>query len=298
MTARFRRVRRAVARPHGLGEASDRALRLRARERERPRPRPALGADGGLGETSRSSGPAGRRGPGGWRPSTRPARVAQLGSGGPLPPPVAPWSRSNAGSTSVSIVTPPASGRAASPCGSRAVRRGRVGSIGRTLAAGRARRDPQHRDAAAPADVDERAVVGRAHADAHDLRVAAQEEKESALRGLAQERAAGLVPLRLVEPRDRRRAAEEREVGPDLGEPALERRRARADVEGEPAPRLVERALARDEDAPQSGEVDRGHRGEGDDGQPAGGGANGLHREGAAYRATIPYRRARPNGRR
>ena len=81
----------------------------------------------------------------------------------------------------------------------------------------------------------------------------------------------------LVEPGDRGRGAEEGEVGPHLGEPALEGRGLRRDVERERAPRLVEGALPRDVDAPQARQVDRGHGGERYSREPAGGGAQGLH---------------------
>ena len=75
--------------------------------------------------TSRSARLAAARGP--WRPSTKPAGVRswqrRVVSAG------APSSSSQAGSTSVSTETPPASGVAASPYGSRAVSRGRFGSM-------------------------------------------------------------------------------------------------------------------------------------------------------------------------
>ena len=81
----------------------------------------------------------------------------------------------------------------------------------------------------------------------------------------------------LVQPRDRGRAAEEGEVGADAREPALERGRLRGHVEVEGATRLLERALARDGDPPQAGEVDRSHRGERDGGEPTGCGAQWFH---------------------
>jgi hypothetical protein len=105
-----------------------------------------------------------------------------------------------------------------SPCGSRTKSRVRRGSTAAPFLAGRARRHPEHRHAATAADVHERPAVARANADAHDFRVAAQEQQQRALGGLARERALRLAHL--VETRDRRRRADEGEVRADLGEPA------------------------------------------------------------------------------
>ena len=171
-------VRRPVARPHGLGETGDRALRLGARQRERPRPRPPVGADGGPGRDLARVGDGGAPRPRRVAAHHRPARVAQLAVAGrfsPDRPLVEEHRRLDLGLDRDAAGERPRRLAVRQPRGQAWARR----VDGRTLAAGRARRDPQHRDAAAPADVDERAVVGRAHADAHDLGVAAQEEKES-----------------------------------------------------------------------------------------------------------------------
>ncbi len=282
-------VRRAVARPHRLGEAGDRALRLRARQRERPRPRPAVGADGGPRRDLAHVGARGARAArGGWRPTTVPpaSRSSQWRAASP---PIAPRSRSEAGSTSVSIVHAAGErprrlavrqprGEAGARAGRRPRPRGRSGST-RPTAPGTPPRRPT---CTSGRSSDERTL------DAHDLGVAAQEEEEGALRGLAQERGRRPGPgsassSRAIvgdPPRNARsdRISESRRSSDVARAPMSRSNARRASSSG---------ALARDEDAPQSGEVDRDHRGDGDDGQPAGGGAKGLHRGGGGSGASV-----------
>ena len=275
-------VGRAVAGPHRLGEAHDRPLRLRAREGERARAptSPRRGPAPPRAPRARRPG-SGPRGPGGKRPSTTPCGVDAAGTAAASRSPARPRSRSDAGSTSVSIVTPPASGRAASPYGRRAVRRGRRGVDRGPLVAGRGRRDPQHR---ARRRAGRRARAGGRRRSA---RRCGPPRRGCAGRGAARSRrpGAGATPPTGPSPASSSRAIVGEAPRKARSERTSESRPSSAvalaaDVEVERAPRLVERALARDADAPEPGEVDRGHGGEGDAGEPAGGGAEGLHGHG------------------
>ena len=218
-------VGRAVAGPHRLGEAHDRPLRLRAGEGERARGRPALRAHRRLrahfgfprGQRRRAGPPgSGRAG----RPSRRSSRHCRGESA-----PGSPGSRSEAGSTSVSIVTPPASGRAASPCGSRAVSRGRVGSIAApSCPVGVAETQSTGTPPRRPTCTSGRPSDARTPMRTTSAWLRRKRRRALSAAWRSSEAADGVLPG-LVEPGDRGRGAEEGEVGAHLGEPPLERRR-------------------------------------------------------------------------
>ena len=268
------------------------------------------------GASARTSGSpareAGRAGPAGKRPSRAPFASSSRHCRGES---VAgsPGSRSEAGATSVSIVTPPASGRAASPWGSRAVRRGRVGSIAapscpvgvaETQSTGTPPRRPT-------------CTSGRPADERTSMRTTSAWLRRKRRRALSaawrsSEAAEGSFPAsssRAIVGEAPRKARSDAH----LREPPLERRGLGPDVERERAPRLVEGALARDVDPPQARQVDRGHGRERDSREPAGRGAQGLHvrtgsgrrdprrsrccRRGWPGRAPICRRTARRSGR-
>ena len=231
--AEVERERRAVAGEHRLG--GHRGLLLAAGEAKRHRGAPALGP-----QLARA-----RRVAGLWQAPRREAAqegarcVAQLaartcseGSGSP---------GSSSAATSAFALQPDARhGRLARlACGSRTMSasgadRPRAPSSPVGLA------DAEHRHAATAADVHERQAVARADADAHDFRVAAQEQEQRALGGLARERGS--------RPRSPRRdarstasRADEGEVRADL-ESRRSRRAARARTSCSKLPRAASRS--------------------------------------------------------
>jgi hypothetical protein len=279
-------VGRAIAGPDRLREAHHRPFRLGARENERAGRRPPFGADRGRRAHLLL---AGRPGPAGARREAAEhgvSRVAQLalarGVRTGLP------QGEERGRLDLGLDRDPSRQRAGRIAVREARGEARPAGVDRgSFLPRRSGRDPEHRHSAPTSDVHERAAVGGAYADADNLGVAAQEEEERALRGLAQERGGRRILPRLVEPRDRGRGAEEGQVGPDLGETTLESGRLRSDAEIEGAASLVEGSLSGDADAPEAREIHRGDGGEGDSGEPAGGRAERLHPWGVCSIRTI-----------
>jgi hypothetical protein len=262
------RKRGAVAGPDRLGEGHDRALGLSAVEHQRSGHRPPFRSHRGFRpHLSLGRGPGRPR----WDPpagESRPDGIAELAVPGLV----------EAGSGGVDERTGVHLGLDHDPTGETGLLpvgkgRGQTGPPGvhrRAFLSGGAGGDPEKGHPPAAPHVDEGTGVGGAHDDAHDFGVAAEEEQEGALRSLPQERRLLEAVLRVVEAGDRGRAAQEGQVRPDFGEPALEGGGPGRDVDCKGPARLADGPLTRHGDAPEAGEVDGGDGRDRDAGQPAG----------------------------